>query len=102
MKSIEIFTIIVGMMMSVVGILICLTLCFPGYAMELGMTDGGLKSLLIIFVMWMFLFAVSMHVYAEETRRSRYDLADAEFRARLFKFKIEQSINEMKQRHHQN
>ena len=55
--------------MSVVGMLICLTLCFPGYAMELGMTDNGLKSLLIIFVMWMFLFAVSMHVYAEETRK---------------------------------
>jgi hypothetical protein len=69
MKSILFFTLIVGMMMSVVGMLICLTLCFPGYAMELGMTDDGLKSLLIVFVMWMFLFAVSMHVYAEETRK---------------------------------
>lgn len=70
MKSIYLFTLVVGTMMSVVGILVCLTLCFPGYAMEyLGMTDEGLKSLLIVFVMWMFLFAVSIHVYAEETRK---------------------------------
>lgn len=69
MTSIKIFTHVVGTMMSVVGMFICLTLCFPGYAMELGMTDDGLKSLFIVFVMWMFLFAVSMHVYAEETRR---------------------------------
>ena len=69
MKSIQIFTFIVGMMMSVIGIMICLVFLFPGYAMELGITDGGLVSLFILFVMWMFLFAVSMHVYAEETRR---------------------------------
>ena len=69
MKSIKLFAFVVGMMMSVVGMLICLVIVFPGYAMEFGMTDEGLKSLLIIFVMWMFLFAVSMHVYAEETRR---------------------------------
>lgn len=70
MKSMYLFTLVVGTMMSVVGMLICLTLCFPGYAMEyLGMTDDSLKSLFIIFVMWMFLFAVSMHVYAQETRK---------------------------------
>jgi hypothetical protein len=69
MKSIKLFTHIVGTIMSVVGMLICLVLFFPGKAIEYGMTDGGLRSLLILFVMWVFLFAVSMHVYAEETRK---------------------------------
>ena len=69
MKSIYLFTLVVGTMMSVVGMLICLVIVFPGYAMEFGMTDDSLKSLFIIFVMWMFLFAVSMHVYAQETRK---------------------------------
>jgi hypothetical protein len=36
--------------------------------MEYGVTDESLKAQLIIFVMWLFLFAVSLHVYVGETR----------------------------------
>jgi hypothetical protein len=37
--------------------------------MEYGVTDGGLRAQFILFVGWMFLFAVSLHVYAGEMRR---------------------------------
>ena len=69
MRSIKIFTHVVGMMGCVVGAMLCFTLLFPSLAMEYGVTDEGLKAQFILFVGWMFLFAVSMHVYAGEMRK---------------------------------
>ena len=69
MTSIKIFTYVVGMITCVVGALLCFTLLFPSTAIEFGVTDGGLKSLFIMYMMWMLLYAVSMHVYASEARR---------------------------------
>jgi hypothetical protein len=71
MTSIKIFTYVVGTMACLSGLLLCSTLLFPSFAMEHGVTDEGLKAQFIIYVMWMALFAVSLHVYVEETRRKR-------------------------------
>lgn len=71
MTSIKIFTHVVGTIACVIGGMIAFIFLFPSYAMEQGVTDDSLKSLFIIYVMWMALFAVSLHVYVEETRRKR-------------------------------
>ena len=69
MKSIKIFTHVVGTITCAIGLMICLIVLFPSIAMGYGVTDESLKAQLIIFVMWLFLFAVSLHVYVGETRR---------------------------------
>ena len=69
MTTIKIFTHVVGTIVCMVGALLCFTLLFPGKAMEYGVTDEGLKSLFIMYVMWMALFALSLHVYVGEVRR---------------------------------
>lgn len=71
MTSIKIFTYVVGTMACFLGLTLCLIFLFPYQAEELGVTDGGIRSHSIIFIMWMGLFAVSMHVYAQESRRRR-------------------------------
>lgn len=68
MTSLKIFVYVVGTMACIVGGLLSLCLLFPGYAIDHGITDEGLKSLFIMFMMWMFLFAISLHVYVGEMR----------------------------------
>ena len=69
MTSIKIFTHVVGTIACAVGGIIAFIFLFPSYAMEQGITDDSLKSLFIIYVMYLALFAVSLHVYVQETRR---------------------------------
>lgn len=68
MKSIKIFTHVVGTIACAIGLAIAFIFLFPGYAMELGMEDANLKSLFVSFIIWMGLFAVSLHMYTDETR----------------------------------
>jgi hypothetical protein len=69
MTTIKIFTHVVGTIACLMGIMLCLILLFPSKAIELGVTDGGLRAQFFLFVGWMFLFAVSLHVYVGEARR---------------------------------
>jgi hypothetical protein len=69
MKPFKIYMYIVGTMACLMGLMLCSILLFPSVAMEYGVTDGGLRAQFILFVGWMFLFAVSLHVYAGEMRR---------------------------------
>ena len=60
MKSIQIFTLIVGSMCVLVGALLFTAFLFPDVATEFGIgSDGGMTSMLIIFLMFCVLFAIS-------------------------------------------
>ncbi len=69
MTTIKIFTHIVGTIACVVGGMLAFIFLFPSFAMDHGITDDSLKSLFIMYVMWMALFALSLHVYVSEVRR---------------------------------
>ena len=71
MTTIKMFMLVVGTIACMVGAFLCFTLLFPGKAMEYGVTDEGLKSLFIVFIMWMTLFGLSLQVYVKETRRGK-------------------------------
>ncbi len=71
MTSTKFYTYITGTVSVIIGLSLCLIFLFPSKAIEMEITDGAVRALSVLFILWFAFFALSLHTYVGELRSGR-------------------------------